>query len=138
MQPVSLPSCSLAAAFLGVCLLSRSIHVSSLLPLDRPPCSGALNRALSFMATPLDCTSPLGRALSSLSLAFSQHHSGYEPGLILQWHFYTLVHHSRESMFTDLIFLVLVFDHAYQPTMVRVSELPGGTCEFPLLTLPLF
>jgi len=72
-----------------------------------------------------------------LSLAFSQRHPGYVPGLVLQWHFCALVHHSRETTFADLIFLALVFDHAYQPTTVRVSGLPGGTCEFLLLMLHL-
>ena len=68
-----------------------------------------------------------------LSLASSQRHPGYMPGLALQWHFCALAHHtpqppwlglcrgsgdpyhSRELTFVGLIFYMLVFDHAYQP-----------------------
>jgi len=47
---------------------SQRRWVTSLLPLYGPPCGSASICALSFVAAPLDCASPLGRASSSLTL----------------------------------------------------------------------
>jgi len=127
---------------------------TSFLPSFGPPCSGMSIRALSFVVALSGCTSPLGRASSSVPS-----HSGIPmttwPGPTVALHAGPLAHqmpqvpclglcggnraplHSWESTFTGSIFLTLVFDHACRPSMVMFSGLPGKTSESPLLMLPL-
>jgi len=132
---------------------SQCLCSTSFLPLFGPPCSGMSIRALSFVVVLLGCTSPLGRA-SSYVLSCSRIPMTW-PGPTVVLHAGALAHqmpqvpclglcggngaplHLQESTFAGSIFLMLVFDHACRPLMVRFSGLPGKTSESLLLMLPL-
>ena len=133
---------------------SQCLCSTSFLPLFGPPCSGMSICALSFVVALLGCTSPLGRASSSVPSCGRIPMTTW-PGPMVVLHASALAHqmpqvpclrlcggngaplHSQESTFAGSIFLALVFDHACRPSMVRFSGLPGKTSESPLLMLPL-